>query len=70
MFDYVEMDLRGVDTIDSYEEYCEKLLDIDQKEILLMKFYSRVFVEETLGDPFCKYFLIFEYCESSLETEI
>lgn len=35
-----------------------------------MKYYSRVFVEENLGDPFCKYFLIFEYCESSLETEM
>ncbi|KAL4432472.1 hypothetical protein ABPG74_013326 [Tetrahymena malaccensis] len=70
MFDYIEMDLRGVETIDKYENYCESLFEINQKEILQMKFYSRVFVEESLGDPYCRYFLIFEYCESSVETEI
>lgn len=28
MFDYVEMDLRGVKQIDEYEEYCEQVLNI------------------------------------------
>ena len=70
MFDYIEIDIRGVKQIDKYEEFCEKLLEINQKDILQMQYYSRVFAEETLGDPFCKYFLIFEYCESSIQTEI
>lgn len=34
MFDYIEMDLRGVETIDKFEDYCESLYDINQKEIL------------------------------------
>jgi serine/threonine protein kinase len=32
--------------------------------------YSRVFVEDGLSEPYCKFFLIFEYCESSLRNEI
>ncbi len=34
MFDYIEIDLRGVKAIDKYEEFSEKLLEINHKDIL------------------------------------
>jgi serine/threonine protein kinase len=43
---------------------------LDHPNILKLHNYSYLFVQENHGDPFCKFFLVFEYCESSLVVEM
>lgn len=64
------MDIKEINYFDKFVDFCEELLSFNHPNILRLIYYSRVFVEETLGDAFCKFFLIFEYSESSVENEI
>ena len=43
---------------------------LDHPHILKLHKYSRVFGCENLDSPYCKYFLIFDYCESNVKNEM
>ena len=66
----MEMDLKEVNKFDKFSAFCETLIQIDHPHIQKLIKYSRVFAEEELCAPYCKFFLIFEYCESSVHNEI
>ena len=64
------MDLYDSKQFDSFVTYCEKISKIEHENILKLHYYSRVFTSDNISFPYCKFFLIFEYCESSVEGEI
>jgi len=43
---------------------------LEHKNISKLHNYSYLFVQESHGDPFCKFFLVFEYCEQGLCNEL
>ena len=69
MYDYKEIIKEGED-IEKQKELCKELTTLSHPNLLKLQYYSYCFIEETHGNPYCKFFLVFEYCESSLDREI
>ena len=69
MYDYKEV-IQQSDGIDAQIDLCDKILTLSHPNILKLVTYSYCLLEETHGDPYCKFFLVFEYSESSLDREI
>ncbi|KRX09429.1 Protein kinase-like domain [Pseudocohnilembus persalinus] len=78
LFDYFEHVIKvnilkaneDANKIDEFAQFCENLFKIDNNSILKLHYYARFFAEPDLGEAFCKYLLVFEYTESTLESEI
>ena len=69
MYDYKEV-IQLSDGIDAQIDLCDKIITLSHPNILKLVTYSYCLLEETHGDPYCKFFLVFEYSESSLDREI
>ena len=69
MYDYREV-IKENDDIERQKDLCSDLLTLNHPNILKLITYSYCFIEESHGFPYCKFFLVFEYCESSLDREI
>lgn len=69
LYDYIELDLRD-EIIDQQRDYCDHMLTLQHDNLLNMKSYTFLFKEDVLDDPYCKFYMVFEYSESSLFREL
>ena len=69
IYDYLEIIARGAE-IDETIKFCEDLLKLNHPNILKLNVYTYIFMQENLGDPYAKFFLVFDYTENSLDKEI
>lgn len=69
MYDYKEV-IKENEDIEKQKQRCQDLMNLNHPNILKLLTYSYCFIEENHGFPYCKFFLVFEYCESSLDREI
>ena len=70
IYDYAEL-IEKNDDIDLQRKFCENMKkNLKHPNLLKLREYSYVFIEETHGNPYCKFFLVFEYSESSLDREM
>ena len=60
MFDYKEI-IKDGDDIEKQKLLCKDLVTLNHPNILKLMTYSYCFIEETHGNPYCKFFLVFEY---------
>jgi hypothetical protein len=44
--------------------------NLEHKTICKLHNYSYLFIQEQHGDPFCKFFLIYDYCEQSISNQL